>query len=141
MNNVISKFILTADKFMPETHSKDLKVGTYSACALFTRHKDRINKFYQTGDTNYIYKNELDKACFAHDAAHSDFKDITNRAAADKILRDKAYKIAKDLKYYGSQRGLASMVHKFFDKTFKGSGVKSTPQNGQLVDELHKPII
>ena len=54
MNNVISKFPLTADKFMPETHLKDLKAGTYSACCPFTRCKDRINKFIQTGDTNYI---------------------------------------------------------------------------------------
>ena len=86
---------------MPETHFKDLKVGTYSACGPFTRHKDRINKFIYAGDTNYIYKNELDKACFAHDAAYSDFKDIKNRIAADKILKDKAYEIAKDPKYYG----------------------------------------
>ena len=98
MNNVINKFLLTADNFMPETHFKDLKVGTYSACSLFTRHNNRINKFIQTGDTNYIYKNELDKACFAHDAAYSNFKDIKNRTAADKILRDKAYEIAKDPK-------------------------------------------
>ena len=74
---------------MPETHLKDLKVGTYSPCGPFTRYKDRINKFIQTGDTNYIYKNELDKACFAQNAAYSDFKDIKNRTATDKILRDK----------------------------------------------------
>ena len=116
MNNMINKFLLTADKFMPETHLKDLKVGTYSACGPFTRYRDRINKFIQTGDTNYIYKNELDKACFVHDAAYSDFKDVKNRAAADKILKDKAFEIAKDPKYYGGQRGLASMVYKFFDK-------------------------
>ena len=61
MNNIINKFLLTADRFMPEAHLKDLKVGTYSACGPFTRHKDRINKFIQTGDTNYMYKNELDK--------------------------------------------------------------------------------
>ena len=128
---------------MPETHLKDLKVGTDSACDSFTRHKDRINKFIQTGDTNYdyVHKNELDKGCFAHDAAYSDFKDIRNRTAADKILRDKAYKIAKDSKFYGSQRGLTSMVYKCFDKKIKNSGVKSTPQDEQLVDELHKAII
>ena len=103
MNNVMNKFLLTVDKFMPEAHLKDLKVGTYTACGLLTKHKDSINKSIQTGDTNYIYKNELDKACFAHDAAYSDFKDIKNSTAADKILRDKAYKIAKDPKYYGSQ--------------------------------------
>ena len=106
-----------------------------------TRHKDRINKFIQTGDTNYIYKNELDKACFAHDAAYSNFKDIKNRTTADKILRDKAYKIAKDPKYYDAQRGLASMMYKFFDKKTAGCDVKSTPQNEQLAEELHKLII
>ena len=99
---------------MLETHLRDLKVCTYSACGPLTRHKDRINKFIQTGDTHYIYKNELDKACFAHDAAYSDFKDIKSRAIADKISRDKAYKIAVNPKYYSSQRGLASMVYKFF---------------------------
>ena len=107
----------------------------------FTRHEDRVNKFIQPRDTNYIYKNELDKACFAHDDAYSDFKDIKNRTAADKTLRDKAYKIAKNPKYYGSQRGLASLVYKLFDKKNAGSGVKSTPQNKKLADELHKPII
>ena len=127
MNNVIIKCLLTADKFMHETYLKDLKVGTYSACGSFTRHKDRIDKFIQTGDTNYIYKTELDKACFAHDAAYSDFKDIRNRTAAEKILRDKAYKIAKDPKYYGSQRDLASMIYNFFDRKTTGSGVKSIP--------------
>ena len=111
------------NKNLSETHLKDLKVGTYSAYGPFTRNKDRTNKFLKTGDTDYIYKNELDKACFAHDAVYRDFKDIKNRAAADKILRDKAYEIAKDLKYYGSQRGLASMVYKFFDKKTAGSGV------------------
>ena len=105
------------------------------------QHKDRINKFIQTGDTNYIYKNDLDKACFAHDAAYSDFKDIKSRTAADKILRDKAYKIAKDPKYYASQRGLASIVYKSFDSKTAGSGVKSIPQNEQLADDLYKPII
>ena len=141
MNNIINKFLLTADRFMPEAHLKGLKVDTYSACGPFTQHKDRINKFIQTGDTNYIYKNELDKACFAHDAAYSDFKDIKNRTAADTILRDKAYKIAKDPKYYGSQRGLASMVYNFFDRKTAGSGVKCIPQNEQLAEELQKPNI
>ena len=141
MNNVINKYLLRADKLMPETHLRDLKVGTYSACNLFTRHKDRIDRFIQTGDTNYIYKSELDKACFAYGAAHNDFKDMKNRTAADNILRDKAYEIAKDPKYYRGQRGLASMVYKFFDKKSAGSGVKSIPQNEQLADELHKHII
>ena len=64
----------------------------------------------QTGYTNYIYKNELDKACFAHDAAYSDSKDLIKRTTADKVLRNKTFNIAKDPKYDGYQRGLASMV-------------------------------
>ena len=79
-----------------------------------------INKefksFKETRDTNYVYKNELDKACFAHDAAYSDSKGLIKRTVADKILKNKAFDIAKDPRYDGYQRGLASMVYKFFDK-------------------------
>ena len=78
--------------------------------------KQRNQKFKETGDTNYIYKNESDKACFAHDAAYSDSKDLIKRTVADKILKNRAFNIAKDPKYGGYQRGLASMVYKFFDK-------------------------
>ena len=88
-----------------------------------------------------IYKNELDKACFQHDMAYGDFKDLTKRTAADKVLTDKAFNIAKDLKYDGYQRGLASMVYKFFDKKSADKGIKSVPKNEQLAEELHKPII
>ena len=124
--------------------------STYSACGPFTKHKQRIQKFKETGDTKYIYRNELDKACFAHDAAYFDSKDLTKRTAADKVLKDKSFNVAKDPKYDGYQRGLASMVYEFFDKKTKGSGVstlanksaiKSTPQNQQLAKELNKPII
>ena len=92
---------------------------------------------------SYIYKNKLDKACFQHDMAYGDFKDIARRTASDKILRDKAFNIAKNPKYDGYQRGLASMVYKFFDKKSKGSGVANNEikQNLQLAKELHKPII
>ena len=85
--------------------------------------------------------NELDKACFTHDAAYSDSKDLTERTVADKILKNKAFDIAKDPKYDGYQRGLASMVYKFFDSKVSGSGAKLTLQNEQLANELHKPII
>ena len=145
MNNIINKFLLTGDKFMPEMHLRQPRF-TYSACAPFTKHKQKIQKFKETGDTNYIYKNELYKACFAHDIAYSDSKDLTKRTVADKILRNRAFNIAKDPKYDGYQRGLASMVYKFFDKKSKGSGAKHVntklaPQNQQLAEELHKPII
>ena len=130
---------------MPEMHLRQPQF-TYSACGPFTKHKQRIQKFKETGDTNYIYKYELDKACFAHDAAYSDSKDLTKRTVADKILRNRAFNVAKDPKYDGYQRGLASMVYKFFDKKSEGSGakhvnIKLTPQNQQLTKELHKPII
>ena len=145
MNNIVNKFLLAGDKFMPEMHLRQPQF-TYSACGPFTKHKQRIQKFKETGDTNYIHKNELDKACFTHDAAYSDSKDLTKRTAADKILRSRAFNIAKDPKYDGNQRGLASMVYKFFDKKSKGSGAKHvntklTPQNQQLAEELHEPII
>ena len=81
-----------------------------------TKHKQRIQKFKETGDTNYTYKNELDKACFAQNAAYSDSKDLTKRTVADKILRNKAFNIAKDPKYDGYQERLAPVVYKFFDK-------------------------
>ena len=140
MNNVINKFLLAGDKFMPEIHLRQPQF-TYSACGPFTRYEERIQKFKETGDTNYIYMNELDKACFTHDAAYSDSKDLTKRTVADKILKDKAFDIAKDPKYDGYQRGLASMVYKFFDSKVSGSGAKLIPENEQLANELHKSII
>ena len=145
MNNIINKFLLVGDNFMPEMHLRESQF-TYSTCGPFTKHKQRIQKFKETGNTNYIYKNELDKARFAHDAAYSDSKDLTKRTVADKTLRNRAFNIAKDKKYDGYQRGLASMVYKFFNKKSKGSGakhvnIKLTPQNQKLAEEFHKPII
>ena len=87
---------------MPEMHLRQPQF-VYSACGPFTKNKERIQKFKETGDTGYIYKNELDKACFQHDMAYGDFKDLTKRTAA--VLRDKALKIASDQKYDGYQRG------------------------------------
>ena len=85
--------------------------------------------------------NEFDKACFVYDAAYSDSKDLTKRTIADKNLKNRAFDIAKDPKYDGYQRGLASMVYKFFDSKISGSGAKLIPENEQLANELHKPII
>ena len=140
MNEMVNKFLLAGDKFMPEIHLRPPQF-VYSACGPFTKNKERIQKFKETGDTSYIYKNELDKACFQHDMADGDCcKDLTKRTAADKVLRDKAFKIASDQKYDGYQRGLASMVYKFFDKKSQGSGLPNNKENIQLADELHKPI-
>ena len=140
MNYLINKFLLAGDKFMPEIHLRQPQF-TYSACGPFTRHEERIQKIKETGDTNYVFKNELDKACFVHDAAYSDSKDLTKRTIADKNLKNRAFDIAKDPKYDGYLRGLASMVYKFFDSKVSGSGAKLIPENKQLANELHKPII
>ena len=93
---MINKFLLAEDKFMPEMHLRQPQF-TYSAWRPFTKHKQRIQKLKETGDTNYIYKNELGKACFAHNAAYSDSKDLTKRTVVDKILRNRAFNIAKDM--------------------------------------------
>ena len=86
MNNLIDKFLLAGDTFMPEIDLRQPQF-TYSACVPFTRHEERIQKFKETGDTNYVFKNELGKACFVHDAAYSDSKDLTKRTFADKNFK------------------------------------------------------
>ena len=88
MNNIINKFLLAGDKFMPKMHLRQPQF-VYSACGPFTRHKERIKEFKRTGDTRYIYRNELDKACFQHDSAYADHKDLINRTEADKVLKIK----------------------------------------------------
>ena len=88
---------------MPEMHLKQPGF-TYSACGLFTNNKERIQKFKEIGDTKYIYRKQLDKVCFQHDMAYGDFKDLARRTAADKVLRDKAFNIAKNPRYDGYQR-------------------------------------
>ena len=93
MNEIVNKFLLAGDEFMPHMHLKQLGF-TYSACLPFTKNKERIKKFKETGDTNYIHKNELDKACFQHDMAYGDFKDLARRTASDKVLRWKIFNIA-----------------------------------------------
>ena len=103
---------------MPKMHLKQPRF-TQSPCGSFFKTKEKIQKFKETEDTNYIYKNELGKTCFQHDMAYGDFKDLAKRTASDKALRDKAFNIAKNPKYDGYQRGLASMVYKFFDKKSK----------------------
>ena len=86
MNEIVNKFLLAKDKFMPK----------YSTCGPFTKSKERIQKFQETGDSRYIYQKGLDKAYFQHDMAYGDFKDLSRRTASDKTLRDKAFNIAKN---------------------------------------------
>ena len=111
MNNVINKFLLAGDTFIPEMHLRQPQF-VYSACGPFTKYKERIKEFKRTVHTRYIYRNELHKVCFQHDSAYADHRDLINRSEADKILRDKAYDIASNPEYDGYQRGLASMVYK-----------------------------
>ena len=100
MNEVVKNFLLVGDKFMSKMHLKQPGF-TYSACGPFTKNKERIEKFMQTGNTDFIYRNEFDKACFQHDVAYGKSKDLAKRTQQDKFLRDKAFKIASDLKYDG----------------------------------------
>ena len=115
MNEIVNKFVSAGDKFMREMHLRQPGFA-YSACRPFTKNTERIQKFKETGDSRYIYQNELDKACFQHDMAYGDFKDLTRRKTSDKILHDKELNLAKNPKYDGYQRDFASMVYKLFDK-------------------------
>ena len=100
---------------MPQMHLKQPDF-IYSACGPFTKNKERIEKFMKTGNTDFIYKNQLNKACFQCYMAYGKSKDLLKRAQSDKVLKGEAFKIANNLNYDGYHRGLASMVYKFFDK-------------------------
>ena len=163
MNIIIYKFLLAGDKFMPEMHLRQPQF-VYSACDPFTRHKERIKEFKRTGHTRLLYRNELDKACFKHDAAYAKYKDVENRFISDQKLKHSAYGIASNPKYDGYQRGLASMVYEIFDskvapldkKTMSRKGnakhtakpsflehssLERTENDKVLAEELHKPVI
>ena len=98
MNQLVNKFLLARDKFMPEMHLREPGF-TYSICGPFNRNKQRIQKFMQTENTNYIYRNELDKACFQHDMAYGKYKNLEKTTQSDKVLKDKAFAIANNPKY------------------------------------------
>ena len=133
MNKIINKFLLNGDKFMPELHLKQAAF-TYSTCVPFTKHCKRIQTFRQTGNIKHLHRNELDKTCFAHDTAYSDSKDLLKRTISDK--NNIAYEIARNLKYDGYQRALASTVFKFLNEK-TGSRVSV---NKPLAEELSKPV-
>ena len=141
MSEIVNKFLLAGDKFMPEMDLRQPEF-MYSACGRFDKNKERIQKFKETGGSRYIYQNKLDKTWFQHDMAYGDFRDLPSRTASDKVLRNKAFKTAKNLKYDGYQRVLASMIYKSFDKKSSGGAVKSEIMSYQeLPEELHKAII
>ena len=135
LNEILNKSLLVDGKFMPEMHLKQASF-TYSACGPFTKSKERIEKFIQTGNTDFIQRNELDKASFQHDMAYGKSKDLAKKINQ----RDRVFKTATDPKYDGYQRGLALMVYNFIYKESSGSGVHAEP-NQELANELHKQII
>ena len=115
MNEIVNRCLLKGDKCMLGMYLR-LPRCANSVCGPFTKNKERIQKFKETRGSRYIYKNELDKACFQHDIAYGDFKDWNRRTAIDKILPDEAINIAKNPKYDGYQCGFASMAYKLLDK-------------------------
>ena len=115
MNKTVNKFLLAGDDFLLKLHLRQ-PGSTHSAHRPFTKHRETIQKFRETGNLKHIYKNELDKAYFVHDATYSDSKDLAKRTISDKIFRDRAYEIATNPKYDGYQRELTSIVYKFFGK-------------------------
>ena len=117
MKEIVNKFLLTGNKFMPEMYLKQPGF-TYSACGPFNKNKETTEKFIQTRNTDlsFIKRNDLNKTCFELDLAYCKPNDLVKRTESDNILRDKAFEIASDRKYYGYQRGLASLVYKFFVK-------------------------
>ena len=121
---------------MPEMHLKQPGF-TYNACDHFTKNKKRTEKFIQTGNIDVFYRNELDKTCFQYDMAYGKSNDL---AKSEKVLRDEAFKISSDPKYDGYQRGLASMVYRFFDKKSSASGV-DTESNYKLANELQSRLL
>ena len=124
MNEIKNKLLLAGNKFMSKMHLRQPGF-TYSAWGQFTENKERIQKFKETGDSRHIYQNDPDKTYFQHDMANGYFKNLPRRTAFDKMLRDKAFNIAKTPKYDGYQRGFASVICNYFDKKSPaGGGVK-----------------
>ena len=139
MNETVNKFLSRQDRFLAEMHLKQPELN-YSAYGPFTKNKERIQRLNETADSRYIYRNELDKACFQHDMAYGDFKDLARRTDSD-VLKNKAFSIAKNPKNDRYQRGFDSMFYKIFYKNSKASGINNIiKQNTQLAKELHKPI-
>ena len=141
MSEKVNKFSLAGDKFMPEMHLRNPGF-TYSAWVPFTKNRERITKIKETKDLWYIYQKKLDITCFQHDLAYGHFKDLNRRTFPGKVLFNKTFKIAKDPRYDGYQRGLASIIYKLFDKKNSASGIKNENiSNKELAKESDKPMI
>ena len=115
MNKIINRILLTGGKFIPEMNLRQPGF-THSAWGSFTKHRERIQKFKDTGNLKYLYRNELDKACIPHDAAYSVSKDVAKNTISEKVLKERGCEIARNPNYDGYQKALASMFYKFFDR-------------------------
>ena len=139
MNEIVNKFLLAGDKFMSELQLKQPGF-TYSACGPFTRNKEKLKNLCRQEIQILFTEMSLIKLPF-NMMQLMVYRKIQQKELNQKVLRDKAFKIVSDPKYYGYQRGLASMVYKFFDKKSSGSGVTTIEPNYQLANALHKQII
>ena len=92
MNEIVNENLMTGDKLMSKLHLRQPGF-TYSACGSFTRYSENIKKLKKTGHTSYIYKNQLDKPCFAHDASYTNSKDIHKRNVSDQVFKHRSYKL------------------------------------------------
>ena len=115
MNKIVNRFLLGRAEFIPEMHLRQAGF-TYSVCGPFTKNKERIQKSKETGNIRYISQNKPDKACFQSDVAYGDFRNLTRRTPSDKILRDKAFNIAKNPKNDGYHRVFLQWLINIFDK-------------------------
>ena len=132
MNKIVNKFLLAGDKFMPELHWKHLGF-IYSTRGPYIKHRKRIQKFKETDYLNYIFKNKLDRASFAHDTGLSDSKDLAKRTIPNKISKDRTHEIAQNPQYDGYQKD--SLFHK------KAGSRARTNVKEVLARELHKTMI
>ena len=98
MNKIINTFLLTVQKFIPELLLKQPEFS-YNACRPFKKHRERIQKFRETDNLKHLYRNELEKACFAHDVTYCNSKDLAKRTISEKIFKNRAYEIARNRKY------------------------------------------
>ena len=118
MNKIVNKLLLVGAKSLPEMYLKRPSFN-YFASGPFIKDKKRILKFIRTANTDYLYKNDLDKACFQHDMVYVKYKDLVKRTESKKVLRGKAFQIASNPTYNDYQRGLASIVYKFLIKNLQ----------------------
>lgn len=125
MNEIVNNFLFAGDKYIAKFHLKitlTLPWFTYSICGPFTKHLGSVQKFKERSNLNCICKSELDKACFSHDSACIDSKDLAKRNISDNIMKNRAFQIALSPQYDGCQRGSGSIVYISIDKKME-SGV------------------